>query len=427
MSPLSRVRAITLIGLAGLLPVAAFSQARAGAPGGTTGTSGASGAGATSGTTGRLPSTTAPTTGSTTNGTTPQRPGTLFITGRVMLEEGTPPPDTATIERVCAGSVRAEGYTDSKGYFAIEIGNESTVFQDASETAGYSSAGPISGGSSGLNSGTGGGGIRSGMSSEMRYANCDLRARLVGFRSQTVNLANRRPLDDPNIGIILLHREGKDEGSTVSAVSLAAPRDARRAFEHGLQLLKKGKTEEAEKEYRKAAQLYPKYASAWNELGRIELAREHYDAAQQDFRTAIQSDPKYVNPYLQISVIDMKTQNWRELEQVTAQALKLDPFDYPQAYLFNGVANWNLHKMDVAEKSVLQAEKLDSQHNFPSIDHLIGLILMQHHDYAGAAERFRIYLKRAPSADDADKARAQLAQAEKLGAQAAATPVKQDQ
>ena len=267
-----------------------------------------------------------------------------------------------------------------------------------------------------------------GSSADQRYTICDLRARLVGFRSQTVSLANRRPLDDPNIGIILLHREGHDEGSTVSAVSLAAPRDARHAFEKGQQATKKNKTDEAEKDYRKAVELYPNYAAAWNELGRIQLARGQSADARKSFDTAIQADPKFVSPYLELSIIDMDTSNWRDLADVTDRALKLDPFDYPQAYLFNGVAHWNLKQIDAAEKSILQAERLDNQNQLPDVSRLMGMIHMYRHDFSGAVQSFRQYLKLAPDAKEADKTRAELAMAEKLQAQSAATATsKQDQ
>ena len=396
----------------------AFGQGRAGNPGNPPGT------GASTGTNnGGTPT---PSAGSTA-GTVPnasQRPGTLFITGRVMLEDGTPPSNVATIERVCAGSTHAEGYTDSRGYFAVEVGNESTVFQDASETSGYGRLGSprISAAGGGSSSSSGRGGA---MSSDLRFANCDLRARLTGYRSQTVNLAGRRPLDDPNIGVILLHRQGKDEGNLVSMVSLAAPRDARKAFEKGLQLIRKGKTEEAEKEYRKAVTAYPRYADAWNELGRIQLDRGQDDVARETFQTAIQADPKYVNPYLQLSIIYMRHAQWRDLADDTAVALKLDAFDYPQAWLFNGVANWNLKNTAAAEKSIREAERLDSRHTLPQVYHLMGMILAQRHDYNGAAEYLRLYLRLDPAAEDVDKARVQLALAEKQLAENG-TAVKQE-
>lgn len=338
-----------------------------------------------------------------------------------MLEDGGVPPSTATIERICPGSVRAEGYTDSKGYFSVEIGNETGVFQDASETAGYTGP-PVVGSSSGLGSS---GGSRLG-SSDQRYSACDLRAHLAGYRSQTVSLANRRPMDDPNIGVLLLHREGQEEGTTVSAVSLAAPHDAKHAFDRGLQAIKKGKTEEAEKEFQKAVTIYPHYATAWDELGHIQLERNQNDAARQSYQAAAKADPKFIHPYLQLSVIGMRESRWNDVIEATDQALKLDPFDFAMAWLYNGVAHWNLKDVDAAEKSIREADRLDSRHTLPEVSHLMGLILIQRRDFAGAAENLRLYLKLAPDASDAPKVKAQLEQAEKLVAQSATTP-KQDQ
>lgn len=422
MSSRFSVWVITITSAASLLAGPGFGQSRGGTttppPGTPPTTGGTPGSTAGRGNTG-LPSNTPNNTS-----TTPQRPVTIFLTGRVMLEDGSAPPDTVSIERVCSTSTKAEGYTDSKGYFSIELGNERSVFQDASETSNYGGAGSL-GSMSGIGGNSRGMG---GSTSELRFSNCELRARLTGYRSQTVNLATIRPLDNPNIGVILLHREGKDEGTTVSAVSLTAPRDARHAFDKGMQANKKGKTDEAEKEFQKAVELYPHFASAWNELGRIQLSHDQKDAARRSFETAIKADPKFVNPYLQLSIIQMETRQWQELADTTAKALKLDPFDYAVAYLYNAVGNWNLKNLDAAEKSILEAERLDSQHTLADVSRLKGLILVQRHDYAGAAEQMRAFLKAAPDSSEAPKIRVLLGQVEKVLAQSAATTSsKQDQ
>lgn len=413
---------ITIASAASLLAGPGFSQGRGGTttpPPGTPPTTG----GTPTGSTGGRGATGLPSNTPNNTSTTPQRPVTIFLTGRVMLEEGGAPPDTVSIERICSTSTKAEGYTDSKGYFSIELGNEKSVFQDASETSNYDSAGAL-----GSLSGAGTNRVVGGSTSELRFANCELRARLTGYRSQTVNLANIRPLDNPNIGVILLHREGKDEGTTVSAVSLTAPREARRAFDKGMQANKKGKSDEAEKEFQKAVDLYPHFANAWNELGRIQLSHDQKDAARRSFETAIKADPKYVNPYLQLSIVQMETKKWQELADTTAMAVKLDPFDYPVAYLYNAVGNWNLKNVDAAEKSILEAERLDSQHTLVDVSRLKGLILLQRRDYPAAAEQMRAFLKAAPESVEAAKIRVLLGQVEKVLAQSAATAsTKQDQ
>src|SRR5262245_42938974 len=46
----------------------------------------------------------------------------LFVSGKVVLQDGIAPPDPVVIERVCNGVLRREGYTDFKGQFQFELG-----------------------------------------------------------------------------------------------------------------------------------------------------------------------------------------------------------------------------------------------------------------------------------------------------------------
>ncbi len=422
MSPRTVVRALIVVGMSGLLPLG-YTQGRGGgssappAGGTTTGPGGAGGTNIPTPSPGRtnIPST---NPRNTPQQQTPQQP--IFLSGRVLLEDGTPPPETVIIESVCGTSQHNEGYTDSKGYFSIEFGRRMGVLQDASETStpGFGNGGGF-GGPPGM-SGSAGPGFGGGMSSasaDMRTFNCELRAKLAGYRSQAYSLVNRRPMDNPDIGVILLHRLGESEGTTVSASTLAAPKDARKAFQKGMDALKKRKQADAVKNFEKAVNVYPEFAAAWFELGRIQVDRGDLETARRSFDTAAKSDPKFVAPLVEIANLSMKQQNWKEVADVTARAEKLDSFDYPQIFLLNAVANYNLHNLEAAEKSIRQAEKLDTRHQFPKTQHLFGIILAQRQDYLGAAEQFKAYLKFAPSASDAATVRSQLDQVEKLTGQ----------
>jgi tetratricopeptide (TPR) repeat protein len=319
---------------------------------------------------------------------------------------------------VCNGSPHAEGYTDSKGYFSIELGARNGVIQDASEYTSRSDLNAMRMGGGGATSGP----LGSSQSPERKYMGCDLQAKLAGYRSQTVTLSGRRPMDDPNLGTILLHRIGPaEEGKTVSAVSLAAPKDARKAYEKGLDAIKKRKFDDAQLNFEKAVEAYPKYATAWYELGMLQAGQGKMDLARKYFDKASECDPKFVQPYLQISILELQAARWQGLADVTDKVVKLDPFDFPQALYFNSVANYNLHNMEAAEKSALAAERLDTRHAIPKVSHLLGLILAFKKDYPGAAERFKAYLKFAPEATDAAKVRSQLAEVEKITAATAAT------
>jgi tetratricopeptide (TPR) repeat protein len=397
-----------------LIPTLVMGQAKGGttAPPSTgTGTP----TGTTPGTTTPSPGrTTTPSTNPTTPSTTPSVsiPQPIFVSGRVTMEDGTAPPGPVVIETVCNGSSHNEGYTDAKGYFSIELGARNGVIQDASE---FSSIGSMNApGMLGGNSTTGGLG---GSSTERKYMGCDLQAKLAGFRSQMVGLTGRRPMDDPNVGTILLHRIGPaEEGKTISAVSLAAPKDAKKAYEKGLDAIKKKKFEDAQKNFEKAVEVYPKYSTAWYELGMLQAGQGKMDMARKYWDTAVECDPKFVKPYLQIAIVELQAARWRGLAEVTEKLVKLDPFDYPQAFFFNSVANYNMQNFEVAEKSALAAEHLDTRHAFPKVNHILGMLLAMKKDYTGAAQYFKAYLKYAPTAEDAPKVRSQLAEVEKITA-----------
>jgi len=189
---------VSLVAAAVLAVSPAFGQK--GGPTGTgstgAGSTGTTGTGTTgTGTTGtgtpglgRTPSTTTPTPTQQSPTQTIQQP--IFLSGRVMVDDGAPPSESAVIQTVCNGVPRSEGYTDSKGYFSVELGSNRGVIQDASE---YSNSNTTMGGA--LSGRTSSGGV----DSERKYLGCDLQAKLAGFRSQTVPLSGRRPMDDPNI------------------------------------------------------------------------------------------------------------------------------------------------------------------------------------------------------------------------------------
>ncbi len=210
-----------------------------------------------------------PTTQGQTPANTPQVPRPIWVSGKVMMYDGGAPPESVTIELVCsANSVKPEGYTDSHGSFSFNLGQNNGVFADAS-TDDFSDVG-LPGLSSSPNNGFGGNiGGTTNVNPDAAYWDCELRARLPGYRSDTVSLAGRRMLDTPDVGVILLYPISKIQGLTASATSAQAPKDARKAYEKGVKALKKNKTDEAEQDFRKAVQIYPRHAEAWLALGKI--------------------------------------------------------------------------------------------------------------------------------------------------------------
>jgi Flp pilus assembly protein TadD len=348
-----------------------------------------------------------------------QRP--IFLSGKVMLDDGTPPSEPVTIERVCNGNPHAEAYTDSKGRFSFQLGQTQGVMQDAS----MSSAGDDrfgggaygnTAGSMGTNQSSGGfGGAGAGTSSR-DLMGCEIRAALPGFRSDSINLGSRRSFDNPDLGTIVLHRLANVEGATISAISLQAPKDAKKAFDKGREFLKKKKDPEAAKEFEKAVEIYPKYSTAWFELGRLKEQQSDAEGALNAYSQALAADPKYLNPYRQLAGLYVKDQKWKDAADTTSRLIRLDPVDFPDAYYYNSVANYYLKNYDEAEKSIREAQKLDSRNRMPKSNQLLGAILAEKQDYAGAAEQIKKYLTFLPAGQEAENAKKQLMELEKVTA-----------
>jgi tetratricopeptide (TPR) repeat protein len=195
---------------------------------------------------------------------------------------------------------------------------------------------------------------------------------------------------------------------------MLAPKDAKKAYEQGLQAMLKNKTAEAEKDFEKAVAVYPRYADAWVELGKLRLERKADLSAREALQKAIGADPKLVTPHVELGLLAAKEANWQESAHYLDRAMELDPVDFPQAWYADAVANYNLKKYDSAERSARTALKLDPRHVNPRSDYLLGLVLVEKKDYAGATAELTTYMKLAPNAPDLAQVRDQVRELEKL-------------
>ncbi len=332
-----------------------------------------------------------------------------------MLDDGNPPPEAVVIERVCGSRIIQEGYTDSKGHFSIELGRNRSMFMDASLGSNDSMDSRMGTDNSSPN--------RSGMGgvTERSLMGCEIRANLAGFRSDSLSLATRRSLDNPDVGTLILHRMANVEGLTISATSLNAPKDAKKAFDKGREAAKKGKNEEAAKQFDKAVELYPKYAVAWYERGRVYEGQNQLDKAEAAYAEALKADPKLITPYDRLALLAVQRQKWQDAADTSARMIRLNPIDFPQAYFFNALANFNLKKLDDAEKSAGELLKMDKQHAFVKGEHLMAVIKAQKAEWQDSAAHFRTYIQYARPGEGLELAKKQLAEVEKTMA-AANTP-----
>jgi YD repeat-containing protein len=325
----------------------------------------------------------------------------FFLSGKVVIDDGSALAEGATLQMDCKGQRRTVAHTDTRGQFSFQLGGasqfQSYEMPDATDTAG---------------SGLGSARTRS---TEMDYRSCQLQALAPGFTSEQVELASRLNGDSyVDVGRIVLHRMAQVQGFMISATSAAAPPKAKKNFEKGLSLEKKSKWPAAQQKFQAAVNLYPKYAQAWLELGRMQLNLDRKSEAEASLQKALAADPKFLPPYQGLIEIAAKDKNWKDLADRTEEVLKLDPVSFPGYWFFNSAANYNQQKYDLALKSALRGVETDVQHRIPRLQYLLGLTLAQKHDYKGAVEHMLNYLRTSPAGDDALVAQTQLKRLQQL-------------
>ena len=343
----------------------------------------------------------------------------MFLRGRVATSDGTKLPHDALVERLCNNNVRQQVYTSPDGSFSMQLGSRNNMLLDASAD----------------------GNTRYGLSdntpAEMGIprtdlSNCEVRASLSGFRSDVVTLVARDTFAGTiDVGSIVVERLGKVEDMTISATPYKAPKDARKAYEKGLAAKKASNLRVAHQSFEKAVAIYPKFANAWFQLGGVLEQENQIAAARNAYVQASAADTKFLPPYLALSNLAFRNQDWNELLQLTNHILELDPlnyarvkgyildldsFDYAEAYFYNSVANFNLDRIDAAEKSARKAANLDVRPRFPQIHLLLAEIYARKMDTPSAITEFRIYLDLAPNAANVAQVRERL-----LSLQASAT------
>jgi len=346
-----------------------------------------------------------------------QRP--IILTGRVVMDDGTPPTERVSIDRVCGGRTLREAYTDSKGYFSITIDNSRPmmVIQDAS--VGSDALDPMSRSSS-MGSGSGGPSLSSDFSGSRSLAGCELKAELAGATSNSIQLTGRRAFDDPNVGVLVLRRLAKVVGSTVSVTSLQAPSGAKKSYDRGRKALENQKAEEAKGEFTKAVEQYPNYAEAWAELSDRYMKAQDFDRARAASEKALAADPRFVRPYFTLIVIAAGNEDWQSTASFSDKLVALDAYSYPAGYYYNALANYKLHNLDKADASVRAARRLDPKSRLPKVSLLMATIMMEHSDFAGAVLEYKTYLDHAPDGAEAQFARSALTMAQNKLASSAA-------
>lgn len=160
-----------------------------------------------------------------------------------------------------------------------------------------------------------------------------------------------------------------------------------------------------------------KFAEGWHALGIVDERLERPKQAREAYQHAIDDDPKMLTAYVTLTRLCLQTKDWDCAAKNADELLKLDKKQlYPEIYLHQAVARYEMKDLDGALSSVQESIKLDTTHKRPREEYVLGRILEAKGDINGAREHMSKYLQMDNKAGDLDAVRAHI---ENLGKAAA--------
>jgi len=292
----------------------------------------------------------------------------LILRGKVVMQDGSIPPKSVGIERVCTdvqGSAPGP-VTDKKGEYLWRMEVD-----------------------------------------PMLTRVCKLRATLVGYVSTEIDISGFNSYTNPNLAPLVLTARGADPNS-ISVLESEVPSKAQASWKLAMKALDKSDLAEAARQMQVAVKAAPKFAQGWNALGQLSEKLNMQDQAKDAFQHAIEADPKLLPAYLNLARLSIKLKDWDTAAKASDSLVKADKRMFPEVYIHQAVAHYELKQLDAAEASAREAIRIDQIHKLPRAEYILGRILEAKGDSSGASEHIAKYLELDQNAADAAAVREYL-------------------
>ena len=198
-------------------------------------------------------------------------------------------------------------------------------------------------------------------------------------------------------------------GATVSAIRLGVPSKARNEYEKACSAFKRKKLTQAEQHARGAIEQYSNYLAAWVMLGQVLQEEQKMQEAHDACSKALTVDPTYLPPYLCLAGLLDRENQWGDLLSLSGRFLGMNPVGDRYSYYFSGIAHFHLYNLPEAQKNVMQAITIDTDHHQPGLYFLLAQIYGEQGDVADAEVQIRLFLKYNNVRQDKDAAKQYLA------------------
>jgi tetratricopeptide (TPR) repeat protein len=192
-----------------------------------------------------------------------------------------------------------------------------------------------------------------------------------------------------------------ERNRVVTAVELSIPDGARLEYSRANECLSRRDIKGAESCLRRAVEIAPRFAAAWNFLGTISYQTRQYLQAETYFREALKQDPELFSPLVNLGGALLSQGKIEESLPVNERAVKAQPDD-ALAHSQLGQSFFFLERLDEAENHLKQAKALDPGHfSLPQL--YLAEIYAQKKQIQAAISELEELLRLHPDSDQAPK------------------------
>lgn len=203
---------------------------------------------------------------------------------------------------------------------------------------------------------------------------------------------------------------GRRTAATVSATVLSISEHATREYDEAQRCLSRGDSREAAcagVHLRRAVEIAPRFAAAWNQLGTMAYQAHEYNDAERDFHKALEADPEAFEPLVNLGGVLLNLARPRYALGYNQRAVGRRP-NNALANSQLGLAFFYLNDQESAEKYLKKAVQLDPAH-FSHPQLTLAEIYGRRGDRASALEQLRDFLRRHPDSPQVGAVREKIA------------------
>jgi len=195
--------------------------------------------------------------------------------------------------------------------------------------------------------------------------------------------------------------------SLVSVRELSVPKEAWHQYQEAQKALGRRDATSAVAHLKRAVEIAPQFAAAWNHLGTIAYQVSQFVEAEADFRKGMEADPDAYAPLVNLGGVLLNLGRWDEALELNRRAVLKSPRD-ALANCQLGMAYFYSTQLDLAEKYLTTAKQIDPAHfSHPQV--LLAAIHLRRKEWDAAAAELKDLLGRHPDLPDAGEIRQQIA------------------